>query len=167
MPLFRRSELTDAIVRYLCGFDEGGIVNYNELSRIVGVKITSASSHLASAKRILRDEFSQIWRAVPNIGVRRLNHTQSAEALRKERLARARRQIAVGGKEANTVETSQLDIDTQARFRADCIVREYAAQLLSSTMRKRLDRVSRGTSNDLPSFNATEWAISLSPRHPR
>jgi len=43
-----------------------------------------------------------------------------------------------------------------------------ASQSLSRATRNKLAKVARGTSNDLPSFNALEWMIPLTrPRKPK
>ncbi len=168
MQPFHRSELTDRLVRYLRELPKETSVTYAELSRSVGETITSKSGHLASAKAILLRDHNQIWKAVaPRVGIVRLNDVQLADRLRNWHLAGARRKIIRGGREAEHVDSSQLDIDTQARFATDCIQRELVAQSLSKATKQRLERVARGTSNDLPSFNAIEWAITLSPRRPQ
>jgi hypothetical protein len=76
----------------------------------------------------------------------------------------ARRKLDRGGDQIDVVETQNLDIDQQARFSIDCIQRELAFNSLSRATRQRMEKVARGSSNDLPSFNVLEWAISLTPR---
>jgi hypothetical protein len=79
-------------------------------------------------------------------------------------MAGARRKIVRGSREADVVDTKLLDIAVQARFATDCIQRELVEQSLSRATRNRLEKVARGTGNDLPAFNAVEWAITLSPK---
>jgi hypothetical protein len=75
-----------------------------------------------------------------------------------------RRKLRRGGDQAEVVQVEHLDIDQQSRFAIDCVQRELAFESLSKPTRKRMEKVARGTSNDLPSFNILEWAISLMPR---
>jgi len=165
MPRFKRSELTDAIVRYLAAHAKGEQVGYDELSRHIGRKITALSHHLIYARRILERDHNAIWICVaPGVGVRRLNDAEIAERLSKWWLFGARNKLKRGGSQGEVVEVGALDIDQQSRFAIDSIQRELALESLSKPMRRRMERIARGSSNDLPSFNVLEWAISLMPR---
>jgi hypothetical protein len=168
VPTFRRSELTDSIVRYLREQPKETRVLYDELSRHTNATIDSRSAALIYARKILERDHNQVWTCVrPRIGLVRANDTQIADRQRDWWLAGARRKIVRGSREADVVDTKLLDIAVQARFATDCIQRELVEQSLSRATRNRLEKVARGTGNDLPAFNAVEWAITLSPKRRR
>jgi hypothetical protein len=100
----------------------------------------------------------------PKVGVKRLTDAEIQERLPRWWLNGARNKLKKGGDEADVVETNALSIDQQAKFSVDCIQRTLAFDALSRTTRNRLERVARGSSNDLPAFNALEWALALNPR---
>ena len=75
--------------------------------------------------------------------------------------------LSEGAKQADVVDLDQLTLTEQARFATDAIIRELARDALSKATERRIEKVARGTSNDLPSFNAIEWMITLSPRRNR
>lgn len=165
MPRFERSELTKSLVRYLAQHEKGARVTYGELSEAVGAPINSRHSGLISARHILEREAVQVWCCVtPNIGLWRLTDPEIAQRQRDWFLYRARNQLNAGASQAETVELDQLNIDQQSRFAINSIIRELGREALSRATHRRVEKVARGTSNDLPVFNAVEWAIALSPR---
>jgi hypothetical protein len=164
MTPFQRSELTDRIVRYLRELPKEQTITYDELSRNLSAPIKSTSGYLISAREILKRDYGQVWLAVPpRVGVVRLNDTQTAERQHKWWLAGLRRRTRRAEVEAEVVNTKELDHDTGQRFAASCIQRQLVADSLSRTTTRII--ASRGTSNDLPAFNAVEWAVRLSPPH--
>jgi hypothetical protein len=168
LPTFRRSELTDSIVRYLREQPKETRVSYDELSHMINATVDSRSAALIYARKILERDHNQVWTCVrPGIGIVRANDMQIANRQREWWLKGARSKIIRGGREADVVDTNLLDIAVQARFATDCIQRELVEQSLSRATRARLDKVARGNGNDLPAFNAVEWAITLSPRRRR
>jgi hypothetical protein len=168
LPTFRRSELTDSIVRYLREQPKETRVSYDELSRMTNATIDSRAAALIYARKILERDHNQVWTCVrPGIGIVRANDTQIANRLRDWWLAGARRKVVRGGRQSEVVDRNLLNIAEQARFASDCIWQEFAEQSLSKPTRDRLEKVARGTGNDLPAFNAVEWAITLSPRRRR
>jgi hypothetical protein len=163
--LFQRSETTDRLVRYLQHHDKGSLLNYAELTSHAGEPITSRSPKLISAIRVLERDHAQVWNLVkPHIGVYRFKDDELATRLRKWWMRGARRKLIRGGSQSEIVDNRTLDADQQTAFSVDCVQRELAFQSLSRATRNRLEKVSRGSSNDLPSFNILEWAVSLSPR---
>jgi hypothetical protein len=165
MPRFSRSELTGSLIRFLSQHDKGDRVGYEELSRIAGIKIHSTQANLIYARRILEQDHNAVWGCIqPHIGLLRLNDAQIADRQRSWFLKGARNKLSRGAREAEVVEIAELDIDRQARFATDSIIRELARDALSKATQQRISKVARGSSNDLPSFNAVEWMISLSPR---
>jgi len=162
---FELSEVTKSLVRYLSARKKGDEVSYKELSTVAGILIDSRSGHLISARRILERDHNAVWICVqPGIAVRRLDDIELARRLKSHWLRGARRKLDRGGQQADIVETRRLDLNQQSSFAVDCIQRSLAMDALSRTTRKRMEKVARGTSNDLPSFNIIEWAITLSPR---
>lgn len=165
MPLFELSETTKMLVRHLQAFEKGTVIPYHDLSNAIGEAIGPRTHNLIYARKILERDHNQIWICIrPAVGVQRLHDRDIASRLRSWWLNGARRRIDRGGEESSTVDTKLLDIDEQTRFSVDCIQRELTAQALSRGAWKQLEKVARGTSNDLPSFNIVEWAISLTPR---
>lgn len=161
--LFKRSEETTRIVNYLREHDKNAQVPYTELSKIAGVKLTAHSPKLIHARRILQRDHNAVWICVtPGIGLKRLNDVEIAERLQPWWMRGARNKLKRAGKEIEIVDQKALDIDQLARFGVDCIQRELAFNSLSRATRNRMEKVARGTSNDLPAFNIIEWAISLS-----
>jgi hypothetical protein len=65
---------------------------------------------------------------------------------------------------ADVVNVEELDSNEHARFAIDSVIRELARDALSKVTQRRIEKVARGTSNDLPAFSAVEWMITLSPR---
>ena len=164
----QRSETTDRIVRYLMSLEKDSMVSYDELSRHVGVKVTPNASKLISARRILQRDHNAVWLCVrPGVGVRRLTDQEIAERQRKWFLPGARNKLRRGSHQADVVNVQSLNIDEQARFATDSIIREMALETLSRANRNRVERVARGSSNELPMFNAVEWMLTLSPRSRR
>lgn len=160
--MFTRSPITDALVRYLQPFDKGTSITYAELSTAAACKITSMSYHLRRVRVILQNEHGQVWEAVtPHVGLYRLTDKEIAQRQGKWWLPGARRKLVRGSKQAAIVELGQLTIDEQARFATHNIQSELAQQALSKATATRIGKVARGTSNDLPAFNAIEWAITL------
>jgi hypothetical protein len=165
MTGFQRSELTAGLIRYLGQFDKGERITYADLSRGVGAEITSRSVYLVSARRILERDHNAVWCCLaPKVGVWRLTDPEIAARQRTWYLLGARNKLRNGAKQADVVEIELLDIDQQGRFATDSILRELARDALSKTTQRRIEKVARGTSNDLPAFNAIEWMITLSPR---
>ena len=165
MTAFQRSELTSALVRYLGQFDKGSRIAYAELSTTVGVPIDSRSHNLISARAILERDHNAVWNCVqPRVGVYRLTDPEIAVRQSTWYLLGARNKLRNGAKQADVVEIDLLDIRQQAKFATDSIIRELARDAMSKSTQRRIEKVARGTSNDLPAFNAVEWMISLRPR---
>jgi hypothetical protein len=165
MPLFERSEITSALVRYLAQHQKGERVTYQELSNVAGVPVTPRLTYLISARRILERDSAQVWVCIPpTICLYRLNDGEIVDRQRDWFLFGARNKLAAGARQADTVELAELDIQKQARFATDSIIREIARDAMARTTQRRIEKVARGTSQDLPSFSAVEWMISLSPR---
>jgi hypothetical protein len=162
---FELSERTERLVAYLRLIDKGQMTTYAELSRHVGEPITAANS--SYGRFMLQRDQNHVWVCIPKIGLRRLTDVEIAERLPAFWLHGARNKLKRGGAQADVVELAQLDIDGQARFGVASIQRELAMESLSKATARKMDKVSRGTSNDLPAFTAIEWAISLSPRRAR
>lgn len=164
-PPFKLSDETERLVRFLQSHAKGDVISYDELSRLVGLKVASTTAKLIYARKILLRDHNQVWACVrPRVGLRRLNDLEMAERQDKQFLPRARNQLNRGSEEADAVEYKELDIDQQARFAVSNIQRQLGIDALSKATRKKLEKVSRGNSNDLPVFSAVEWAISLSPK---
>lgn len=162
---FQLSDETAQLVRYLQSLDKGTVATYADLSKMVGIKLHSGHHKLTYARFILKRDHNAVWTCIkPRVGIKRLNDLEMAERLAAWWLTGARNKLDRGGVEADIVDYKGLDIDQQARFGVDCIQRELAFEALSKATRKRMERAARGTSNDLPSFTAVEWAISLSPK---
>jgi hypothetical protein len=163
---FERSDETTAIINYLRLFDKGTVVPYPDLSRLIDKKVVARFPKLTVARNILQRDFNQVWTCVrPGVGVQRLTDMEIAERLPRFWLTGARNKLTRGGNQAEVVEIGELDLDQQARFSVDSIQRELAFDALSKAMRRKMERVARGTSNDLPAFTAIEWAINLSPKN--
>lgn len=165
MPAFERSELTKAIIRYLATLDKGERVTYDELAQIVGFPVGSRSPNLISARKILEREHNAVWNCiVPKVGVVRLTDPEIAQRQGSWYLLGARNKLKAGAAQADVVEIDHLTIDQQARFATHSIIREIAREALSKATERRIEKTARGTSNDLPSFNALEWMITLSQK---
>jgi hypothetical protein len=167
MTPFERSEVTDRLIRYLAQHDKGTLISYAELTQIAGTPIDASTPKLVSARKVLQSTHAQVWGCVrPGVGLYRLNDWEIAERQNQWWLPGARNKLANGSRQAKTVELRHLDITQQARFAVDSVVRELGREALSRRMHRRVERVARGTSNDLPTFSAVEWMISLSPPRP-
>lgn len=163
--LFELSDQTARLVAYLRVLDKGAIVKYRDLSELINQRVDAKFGKLTYARHILTRDHNQVWICVrPSVGLKRLTDVEIAERLPAWWLQGARSKLDRGGKQADVVEMRELDIDQQTRFGVDCIQRELAFDALSKATRKKMEKVARGTSNDLPSFTAVEWAISLSPK---
>jgi hypothetical protein len=164
--MFERSKETEQLINYLRLNDKGALVTYTDLSTLIGDKVDARYAKLISARKLLQRDHNQVWVCVqPRVGVQRLTDLEIAERLPKFWLMGARSKLKRGGTQAEVVELRQLDADQQTRFGVDCIQRELAFDALSRATRRKMERVARGTSNDLPAFTAIEWAISLSPKN--
>lgn len=162
--MFTRSETTDRLIRYLRQHEKKTLLPYRELSEQAGEEITSRSAKLRTAIKVLENNDAQIWKLIaPHVGIYRLDDSEIATRLRSWWLRGARRKLIRGGDQSEVVLTTELDTDQQTTFAVDCIQRELAFQSLSRATRNKLAKTARGSSNDLPSFNILEWAVSLSP----
>jgi hypothetical protein len=162
---FKLSDETAHLIRYLKTLEKGTMATYNELSNMVGIKLHSGHHKLTYARFVLTRDHNAVWICIkPRIGIKRLNDLEIAERLPAWWLNGARNKLTRSGNEVDIVDYKALDIDQQARFGVDCIQRELAFEALSKATRRKMERAARGTSNDLPSFTAIEWAISLSPK---
>lgn len=167
MPkLFELSDETAAIVRYLQSHEKGSFISYPDLGKAIGIKHISASTpKLIYARKLLEKHHNAVWDCVkPNVGIRRLNDLEIAERLPQFWLNGARNKISRGNDQVDVVDIKQLDIEQKVRFSVHSIQAQLAFDALSKATTKKIAKSARGTSNDLPSFNAIEWAISLSPR---
>jgi hypothetical protein len=162
---FQLSEKTRRVVDALRYLEKGTAITYQQLSQIVGETITASDGNLTSARRILLRDHAHVWNCVkPGVGVKRLTDAEIADRLPSWWLNGARNKLRRAGSEEDVVQTAALSLDQLARFSIDCIQRHLAFDSLSRTTRNRLERVARGSSNDLPAFNALEWALALRPR---
>jgi len=165
MKAFERSETTASLVRYLAQHDKGARVTYPELSDIAGITVSARTTNLTSARKILERDHAQVWICVtPGVCLYRLNDPEIADRQRNWFLFSARNKLAAGARQADVIELEHLNIQQQARFATDSIIREIARDALARSMARKIEKVARGTSNDLPSFSAVEWMISLSPK---
>ena len=162
---FELSKETEALVNYLRALDKGALATYRELTKIAEIPVKSNTPKLIHARRKLLRDHNQVWICVkPHVGLRRLNDAEIAEHLRVWWIPGARNKLKNGGNQADVIEVNKLDIDQQSRFAVDSIQRQLAFEALSKATLRRMERIARGTSNDLPAFTAVEWAISLSPK---
>jgi hypothetical protein len=165
MAKFELSDETSAIIRFLRPEDKGALISYQAMTESLGFPITSASHKLLYALKLLERDHTAIWVCVkPHVGIRRLTDAEIADRMRRWWHLGARNKLNRSADQADIVEIDRLDVDEQARFAVDSIQGELAREALSKATRKKIDKTARGTSNDLPSFTAVEWAISLSPR---
>ena len=160
MPAFEMKERTRKLVAYLRDVEKGTDITYRELTRHIGEPVDAKLCN--GARVILLRDFAAVFAAIPKIGLRRLTDLETAELLPSFYLKGARNKLKRGGARAEVVDIRHLDVDQQVRFSVNCIQRELAMESLSKTTRKKMEKVARGTSNDLPAFTAIEWAISLS-----
>ncbi len=160
--MFQLSEITSKLVNYLKVLDKGQLIPYRELTKAVGEPMAATNPHLGYARKILLRDHNQIWQAIrPKIGIQRLTDAEMAASLPEVRLSRARNQLKRGGNEAEAVDTGELDKEQATRFGVDSVQRQLAFESLSKASRRKLEKVARGSSNDLPSFNIIEWAFPL------
>jgi alkylated DNA nucleotide flippase Atl1 len=166
MPkLFELSNETKALINYLRSLEKGTSVTYAEISRLTGVKVDARHAKLIYARLILKRDHNAVWIAIrPRVGLQRLTDVEIAERLPGWWLNGARNKLRRGGNEIDIVETDKLNAVQLTRFSVDSIQRELAFESLSKATRRKMEKVSRGTSNDMPSFTAVEWAISLNPK---
>jgi hypothetical protein len=165
MKAYERSEVTSSLVRYLSQHDKGTRIPYDELTKVAGISVTSRTTYLTSARKILERDHAQVWICImPKVCIYRLNDPEIADRQRNWFLYGARNKLVAGSRQADVVELDNLDLTQQARFATDSIIREIAGEALARATRRKVEKVARGSSNDLPSFNAVEWMISLSPR---
>ena len=160
MPAFEMKERTRKLVAYLRDVEKGTDITYRELTRHIGEPVDAKLCN--GARVILLRDFAAVFAAIPKIGLRRLTDLETAELLPSFYLKGARNKLKRGGARAEVVDIRHLDVDQQVRFSVNCIQRELAMESLSKTTRKKMEKVARGTSNDLPAYTAVEWAISLS-----
>ena len=164
---FKRSPLTERLVKYLSSFDKGTSVSYDELTRTTGQTINSRTANLDYAKKLLEKEHLQVWVAVRGEGVRRYTDKEIAERLPHWHLRTAGRKLKRGGNQSKVVELKHLAIDEQAKFGVHCLQQQLAVQALSRQTHNKLAKASRGTSNDLPQYNILEWGLPLTPPRKR
>jgi hypothetical protein len=160
-----RSETTNNLVRYLAAHDKGTRIDYRELTQAAGIVVKPHTTHLISARRILERDHAQVWVCImPAICLYRLTDPEIVERQRNWFLTGARNKLAAGARQADVVDLDRLDLSQQARFATGSIVREIAREALARATLRRVEKVARGSSNDLPSFSAIEWMINLSPK---
>ena len=165
MARFERSELTKSLVRYLAEDEKGARVPHVELSQAVGAAINSR--HACLIRPAASSNGTQIRSGVAFRRCRRLAAERPGDRAASTRLVfvpcpQSTERGRVAGR--CSVHLDHLNVDEQSRFAVSSIIREVAREALSKAVHRRVEKVARGTSNDLPSFNAVEWMISLSPR---
>ena len=79
---------TETIVKHLLNAKVGDEITYAELSRLTGMKITSTSGVLQSAKRIVLNEDRRVFDSVRGIGIRRMADEEIATSDRDLRKSR-------------------------------------------------------------------------------
>lgn len=162
---FERSDETANLVRYLQGHAKGTQITYRELSTQMARPIVPNDPKLIYARKILVRDHNAVWVCVaPRVGLKRLDDAEIAERLPAWWLKGARGKLRRGGNETDVVDIQSLDINQQSRFAVHSIQAELAREALSKATQRKMEKVSRGTSNDLPAFTAVEWGITLSPR---
>lgn len=159
---FEITERTRKLVAALRFIEKGSEVSYADLSNQLGERIDARNS--VYARHILQRDHAAVFVCIPTVGLRRLTDTEIAERLPAFWLSGARGKLTRGGAQADVVDLHQLDTDQQVLFSVNCIQLELAQEALSKATRRKMERVARGSSNDLPSFTAVEWAISLAPK---
>jgi len=159
---FQRSPLTERLLKYLSAFDKGTLIEYTELSKITGEKISSRTANLNYAKKLLEAEYRQVWIAVRNVGVKRCTDIEIAERLPNFHLRGARGKLKRGGKQTHVVDLQQLNTNEQTKFGVHAMQQQLALDALSRAKYNQIAKSVRGTSNDLPAFNILEWALPLS-----
>ena len=169
MANFKRSETTARLVDYLKALTKGQHATFQELTKLVGEAMSINNAKLRSAARILLSEHAQVWVPYkPNdgkaVGLYRLNDQEIVRHHSNWYLGGAKRRLHRANETSGVVDLKQLSMAEQAQFSISCIQQELASQSLSKATRNRLEKVSMGNSNDMPSFNAVEWAISLMPK---
>jgi hypothetical protein len=159
---FELSDRTRKLIAALRFIEKGCEVTYEELSREVGEAINTRSS--TYARHVLQRDYAMVFVCRPKTGLRRLTDVEIAERLPGFWMNGARSKLKRGGTQADVVDMQKLDGDQLVSFSVNCIQRELAQEALSRATRRKMERVARGTSNDLPAFTAVEWAISLAPK---
>lgn len=164
-PAFVRSELTEALVRFMRSHEMGELLTYKQLSKGVGVPIEPHNGCLEYARRVLEQEHNQVWIAErPRVGLRRLKDIEIADRLPRFHLKGARLKVNRGLGQSSIVDAAKLDIEEQHRFAVSSLHGQLVADALSKATARRIDKVARGSNaNDLPRFSAMEWAVSLMP----
>jgi hypothetical protein len=160
---FELSERTKKLVAFLRYVEKGTEISYRDLAQQIGEPVDAKSS--TYARLVLLRDFAAVFACLPRIGLRRLTDLEIADRLPSFWLNGARNKLKRGGAQADVVDIHHLDIDQQVAFSVNCIQRELAQESLSKQTRRKMEKVARGTSNDLPAFTAVEWAISLSPKN--
>jgi hypothetical protein len=165
MPRFVRSALSLRLIRYLQMFEKETMITYEELTTHMESPITSDIYAVQSARNGLLRDYNQVWLPVrPKIGLRRANDREIAERVRDFWLPTSRRKLVRGRRQSVAVDRNHLTGDQKTLLAANVIQAELAMQSLSRATEQRLVKVASGSSNDLPAFNAHEWAITLMPR---
>jgi hypothetical protein len=152
MNSFVRSELTTALANHLATHDKGTEISYDQLSQVAGETITSRSSHLRSAMRIVLNEHDAVWACIRNVGIKRLTDQEIAKRFGFRFLRGASNKLRRGRTEIDAVDHQGLTLREQA---------EVAVRVLSAKTRRKLERLSRGIKNDFPSFNIVDLATTL------
>jgi len=162
---FELSQRTTSLINCLKVLEKGAELTYPELSRQVGFAVTSTLSNLTYARKALVRDHNSVWVPIrPRIGIRRLSDVEIAERHPGWWLRGSKNKLKNGTKEADVVDMALLSIDEQCKFSVSVIQNNMAQETLNKKTTNRLEKVARGSSNDLPAFTAVEWAISLSPK---
>ena len=162
MKKFELSELPRKLVGLLRYLDKGVEITYTDLSRQIGESVNAKNS--IYPRYILQRDHAIVFVCIKNVGLKRLTDLEIAERLPAFWLAGARNKLTRGGAQADVVDISKLDKDQTVAFSVSSVQRELAAEALSRATKRKMEKVARGSSNDLPSFTIAEWAISLSPK---
>jgi hypothetical protein len=160
---FELSERTKKLISLLRFIEKGSEVTYVDLSAQVGTAINAKNT--VYARHILQRDHAAVFVCLPTLGLRRLTDLEIAERLPGFWLNGARSKLTRGGAQADVVDMHHLDAGQQVSFSVNSIQRELAQEALSKATRRKMEKVARGTSNDMPAFTAVEWAISLSPKN--
>jgi hypothetical protein len=156
-------------VNDLASFGKGHVVTYAELSKIAGFKVTSSSSKLTSARRILRESSQGFWTPMRGQGrLKRATDVEMSEFVPWSTNS-GRRKVVRGRKVGTQADTSQFNRNQLSTHTLDMLQAQIVMDAASKRTKRKLEKsvAVQGSSNYLRPIDPVEMAISMLPGRKR
>ena len=146
---FERSIETQHLLKRLLEMSDGDIVEYSELSQLIGQNVHGGYSKLSTARRLAFEEVHRVFDCVPGIGVKRLGPDESADTARSscERIRKqARRKLQMSA----SMPYDDMSEESRQRLTVSRTILAFTAEAGSKKNVKRIEEAVAKSNAELP-----------------